>query len=148
LNTYPVASMFYQRHDLTQHYAQAHNDYLQLAAEGGLLLVLPLGAGLVLFARDVRRRLREDRVSSTAWWLRRGAVTALVGIALQEGVDFSLQLPGNAVLFAMVCAIATHRASASCGLTSSPSRAARLLGLSAGSGAIVAPRPPFSQQPS
>jgi hypothetical protein len=110
LNTYHVASLVYQRHDLGQHYAQAHSDYLQLAAEGGLLLVLPVAACAIVFARDVRRRLREDRLASTAWWLRRGAVAALVAIALQETVEFSLQVPGNAALFAVVCAIALHRA--------------------------------------
>ena len=109
LNTYYLASLIYQRHDLQQHYAQAHSDYLQLAAEGGLLLVLPIAGCLIVFARDVRRRLREDRRASTAWWLRRGAVTALVAIALQETVEFSLQMPGNSALFAVVCAIALHR---------------------------------------
>ncbi len=110
LNTYPVASLVHQRHDLGQHYAQAHNDYLQLAAEGGLVVVVPAVLTLLVFVREVRRRLREDRRSSTAWWLRRGAVTALVAIALQETVEFSLQMPGNAALFAVVCAIALHRA--------------------------------------
>jgi O-antigen ligase len=109
LNTYPVASLFYQRHDLEQHYAQSHNDYLQLGAEGGVLLVFPVAACLLLFVREVWRALKEDRPSSTAWWVRRGAVTALLGMALQETVDFSLQIPGNAVLFAVVCAIALHR---------------------------------------
>jgi hypothetical protein len=112
LNTYYVTSLVYQRHDLRQHYAQAHNDYLQLAAEGGLLLLLPIAGCIVVFARDVRRRLSADRTGSTAWWLRRGAVTALVAIALQETVEFSLQMPGNAALFAVVCAIALHRAPA------------------------------------
>ena len=38
LGTYGVATLFYQQHDLARHYADAHNDYMQLAAEGGLLL--------------------------------------------------------------------------------------------------------------
>jgi O-antigen ligase len=107
LNTYGVATLFYQRHELTEHYAEAHNDYLQLAAEGGVLLTVPALSCLALFVRDVRRRLKEDR-GSTAWWLRAGAVSALVAMALQESVDFSLQMPGNAALFAIVCAIALH----------------------------------------
>ena len=60
LNTYGVATLFYQRFDPNAHYAQAHNDYLQLAAEGGLLLSVPAAAGLFLLVRDIRRRLRED----------------------------------------------------------------------------------------
>ena len=109
LNTYGTATLFYQQHDLAQHYAQAHSDYLQLAAEGGLLLVLPAFAALVLFIRDVVRRFGEDDPGSTAWWLRGGAVTALLAVALQESVDFSLQMPGNTVLFAIVCAVALHQ---------------------------------------
>ena len=48
-------------------------------------------------------------MTSAAWWLRAGAVTSLVAIACQESVEFSLQMPGNAVLFAIVAAIALHR---------------------------------------
>jgi O-antigen ligase len=108
LNTYGVATLFYQRFDPSAHYAQAHNDYLQLAAEGGLLLILPAAASLVLLVRDIRRRLREDRGAS-AYWIRAGAITALVAVALQETVEFSLQMPGNAALFAVVCGLALHK---------------------------------------
>ena len=45
-----------------------------------------------------------------AYWLRVGAVTGLVAIALQETVEFSLQMPGNAALCATLCGIALHRA--------------------------------------
>jgi O-antigen ligase len=109
LNTYGTATLIFQRHDLAQHYAQAHSDYLQLAAEGGLLLVLPALTATAFFLRDVARRFRQDESGSTAWWLRGGAVTALLAVALQESVDFSLQMPGNAALFAIVCAVALHQ---------------------------------------
>ena len=108
LNTYWAAALFYQRHELAYFFAQAHSDYFQLAAEGGLLLTLPALACLIVFVRDVRRAM-GDRRGSTSWWLRAGAVTALVAIACQETVEFSLQMPGNAALFVVVCAIALHR---------------------------------------
>jgi hypothetical protein len=38
-------------------------------------------------------------------------VTGLVAIALQEVVEFSLQMPGNAALFTLLAAIAIRRAS-------------------------------------
>lgn len=107
LNTYQVANLVYQQHDTASFVDAAHSDYLQLAAEGGVLLMAPVLLCLVLFARDVRRRFREDGRSSS-YWLRAGAVTGLVAIALQEAVEFSLQIPGNAALFAVVCAIALH----------------------------------------
>lgn len=107
-NTYGVATLFYQKHDLWAHYAQAHNDYLQLAAEGGLLLGIPALACVALFCTAVRKRFREETSVSTSW-IRAGAVTGIAAVALQEMVDFSLQMPGNAFLFAVLCAIALHR---------------------------------------
>jgi O-antigen ligase len=114
LNTYWAAALFYQRHELTYFFEQAHNDYLQLAAEGGLLVAVPALICLALFVRDVRRAMGESR-TETAEWLRAGAVTSLIAIACQETVDFSLQMPGNTALFAVVCAIALHRPKAAAG---------------------------------
>jgi O-antigen ligase len=133
LNTYWAASLFYQRHELASFFAQAHNDYLQLAAEGGLLLVIPAAVCLVLFVRDLRNAMRDQR-GSTEWWLRAGAVTSLVAIAIQESVEFSLQMPGNAALFAVVCALGLQRGSAirddsRDGRRLPPSRSARSLRL-------------------
>jgi hypothetical protein len=108
LNTYGSVTLLYQQHDLAQHYAEAHNDYLQFAAEGGVLLVVPAIACVVLFAAAARRRLREE-TSVTTYWIRTGALTGIAAIALQEIVEFSLQMPGNALLFVVLCAIALHR---------------------------------------
>jgi O-antigen ligase len=107
LNTYGTAMLFYQRHDLAWHFSAAHNDYLQLAAEGGVLLTIPAALCVLAFIVAVRRRFIED-ASVRTHWLRAGAVTGLTAIALQETVDFSLQMPGNAALFALVCGIALH----------------------------------------
>ena len=43
--------------------------------------------------------------ASVAWHAGAG----LFAIAVQETVEFSLQMPGNAFLFTVVCAIALHR---------------------------------------
>ena len=109
LNTYGTATVFYQQHDMEHHYVQAHNDYLQLAAEGGFLVLVPATIALVVFVAAVRRRFASE-TSTMAYWLRVGAVTGLVAIALQETVEFSLQMPGNAALCATLCGIALHRA--------------------------------------
>lgn len=109
LNTYGVATLFYQTAHLEEHFAQAHNDYLQVAAEGGLLLAVPVFAALGLLIREIRRRFAEQRDDTVTYWLRAGAVTGLIGIGLQEMVDFSLQMPGNAALFSVLAAIAVHR---------------------------------------
>ena len=41
MNTYDVVMLFYQRHVLELRMTHAHNDYLVLLAEGGLLVVVP-----------------------------------------------------------------------------------------------------------
>jgi O-antigen ligase len=109
LNTYGVATLFYQQHDLGLHYVEAHNDYVQLAAEGGMLLIVPAALCVALFATAVRRRFK-DETNRADYWVRAGAVTGLAAIALQEMVEFSLQMPGNVVLFAVLCGIALHKA--------------------------------------
>ena len=111
-NTYGVATLFYQTIDPARHYAQAHNDYVQLLAEGGLLVGIPAVLTMVAFAAAVRRRFRAGSDDTLTWWIRAGAVTGLLAIALQEFVDFSLQIPGNAALFAVLAALAVHRAPA------------------------------------
>lgn len=110
MNTYGDAMLLYQRHQPHLHYVQAHNDYLQIAAEGGLLVGLPAVITIGLFVTYVRRRLREDRPDSMSYWVRAGACVGLLAIGLQETVEFSLQMPGNAAMFATLTAIALHRA--------------------------------------
>jgi hypothetical protein len=43
------------------------------------------------------------------YWVRAGAITGQVTIALQETSEFSLQMPGNAALLSILAAIALHR---------------------------------------
>lgn len=106
LNTYGVATLLYQTAQPDVHLREAHNDYLQLLAEGGLLLAVPIACALAVFVRDVRRRFQRSHGSS--YWLRLGAVTGLLAIGAQSVVEFSLQMPGNAVLFAVLAGIALH----------------------------------------
>lgn len=112
LNTYGVSTLFYQTVMPDKHLAQAHNDYLQLLAEGGALVCAPALFVVVVLVRLVRRRFREVSRENTDYWIRVGAVTGIVAIALQEIADFSLQMPGNAVLFVLLLAIAVRRWSA------------------------------------
>jgi O-antigen ligase len=110
LNTFGVAMMKYQTAVLDMRVREAHDDYLQIAAEGGLLLGVPALAAILLFARAVRQRFRQSSDDRQSYWLRFGATTGLVAIAMQSIVEFSLQMPGNAVLFVVLCAAALHRA--------------------------------------
>ena len=113
LNTYGAATLFYQTVEPTYHYAEAHNDYLQLLAEGGALVCIPAALAILAFAWTVRCRFLEVSVQSSDYWIRVGAITGILAIALQEISDFSLQMPGNAVLFVLLCGIAARQPSRS-----------------------------------
>jgi len=106
LNTYGVATLLYQTAEPDVHLREAHNDYLQIAAEGGLLVAVPVACAIAVLATEVRRRFTRSHGSS--YWVRLGAVTGLLAIALQSTVEFSLQMPGNAALVAVLGGIALH----------------------------------------
>ena len=105
-DTFGPAMLAYQTTDPDEHFEEAHNDYLQIAAEGGLLVSLPAVALLIVCAREIRRRFLEQGDSAAIFWVRAGAVAGLLTIALQEATEFSLQMPGNAALFCVLAAIA------------------------------------------
>ncbi len=107
LNTYGTVMLLYPQTDTTVHAQQAHNDYLQLAVEGGLLVCIPVLIAIILLARLMWRRLQQPQDEMT-WWIRMGAIAGICGMAIQEVSDFSLQIPGVALLFATCIAIAIH----------------------------------------
>lgn len=107
LNTFGMATVVYQSGSRAVHFQEAHNDYLQLLAEGGLLLAVPVAVVVGFFLFAVRRRMREDDDAVTGW-IRFGAVAGILAIALQSLVEFSLQMPGNAVMFVVLMAISLH----------------------------------------
>jgi O-antigen ligase len=107
LNTYRTLMLTQPRKDLTSHPNAAHNDYLQLAVEGGVLVTVPALLVLIGTSRRIVRALRAPQ-DDAAWWIRMGAVAGIAGMAVQEISEFSLQIPGVALLFATALAIAVH----------------------------------------
>ena len=107
LGTYQLAMAVYQHSDRSAFFNQAHNQYLHLFAEGGLLLAIPAAASVVVFVRLFMVRLARDRSSSAS--IRIGAATALVAIAVQGLWETALRMPANGILVAVVAAIAVHR---------------------------------------
>jgi O-antigen ligase len=88
----------------------AHNEYLQIVAEGGALLALPVAAAIVAGAFEIASRLHQDR--TPVFWLRAGAASALTAIGVQSVWETGLRMPANAVLFIVCAAIAVHRGAA------------------------------------
>ena len=107
-NTYGVSMLHYQTVSGMGKFIEAHNDYLQLAVEGGWLVGVPALLLVASLATEIRRRFREGADDTRTYWVRVGAVTGLLAIAFQSLVEFTLQMPGAAVLFATLLAIAIH----------------------------------------
>ena len=107
--TYQTAMLLYQQSDRLWYFNQAHNHYLQLAAEGGLLLSVPAALALAAYARQAARRAREDR--SGMFWIRCGALCGLGAAALQSVWETGLTMPANSALAAVLAALAVHERS-------------------------------------
>jgi O-antigen ligase len=106
LGAYSTAMLVYQQADRAFFFNQAHNQYLQVAAEGGLLVGLPTLLAVLAFWAVAWRRLAADR--SALFWARAGAIAALTGVAVQGLWETGLRMPANGVLFAVVAALASH----------------------------------------
>lgn len=83
---------------------QAHNDYLELLASGGLVAL----AATALFGGLFIKRARECLLSGDPFRRAacRGALTGLCGVALHSFVDFGLHIPVNALVFTALVVIA------------------------------------------
>ena len=97
---YETAMRVYQRSDRKTYFNQAHNHYLQVAAEGGLLLTVPLVIALVTFVRTARNRLQRDR--TPMWRIRVGAACGLAAVALQSVWETGLGMTANSAMAALL----------------------------------------------
>jgi len=98
---YPQFRSFYTRFFVNQ----AHNDYLQLLAETGLAgLAIALWFLGVTFRRAWRKL--ENWTETANGTLTVAALLGCIGILVHSFLDFNLQIPANAALFYVLCAIA------------------------------------------
>jgi O-antigen ligase len=105
--TFETVMLVYRRVPSLFRTNAAHNHYLQVAAEGGLLIGIPVAVALVILARDSIRALAHD--DSGMYFLRAGALSGLAGVAVQSIWETGLTTPANGVLAAIVAAIVVHR---------------------------------------
>jgi len=83
----------------------AHNDYLQLAAELGVVGLLLLGAATLPAARDVLRAAAGDRDRNRTV-LALACLAGMAALATHSLVDFQLYVPANLLSFAWLAGTA------------------------------------------
>ena len=83
----------------------AHNDYLQILVELG---IVGLAIGLALVVRIVSRVLRVAlfHKEGYGWELAVGLTGAITALLLHSGADFNLYIPANAMTLAWICGLA------------------------------------------
>jgi O-antigen ligase len=103
---YPQYASFYDGRTVDH----AHNDYLELLADTGLMGGL---CGLCFIALLLWQGLR--RLESAEWGsarsIRAGSLVACAGLLIHSLVDFNLHIPSNALLFLLSAATATAKIS-------------------------------------
>ena len=104
--SYQRGMLVYQQGSRLFFFNHAHDEYLQLLAEGGLWLATPAAIALLAAVALMARRLREDRTA--IFWIRTGAIAAVIAAAVQSVWDTALRTPADGVLFAVAAAIALH----------------------------------------
>lgn len=87
---------------------QAHNDYLEVLASGGVVGAALVAAFLLLLVRQAAPRLRAGSPFARAACL--GALTGLCGVAVHSLVEFGLHVPSNAFAALALAAAATAAA--------------------------------------
>jgi len=84
---------------------QAHNDFLELALEGGLPVILALAAFLVWLGRAGYLAFTRDKPTALSGLLARAAVLAIILLLLHSIVDYPLRMTALASLFAFLCGL-------------------------------------------
>ncbi len=87
---------------------EAHNDYLQLLIEMGLLGVAAMVWFLVVMYREAIKKI-PGWTGDANGAIALAAMLGCTGILVHSLVDFNLQIPANAALFYVFCTIAAMR---------------------------------------
>ena len=108
LGTFPIVYPQFRSFYTTFFVNQAHNDYLQLLVETGLAGFAIAVWFLVLMFRQARTKLKDWTQTGTGA-LTLAALLGCIGILVHSFFDFNLQIPANAALFYVLCAMAASK---------------------------------------
>jgi len=106
LGAYETAFSIYSKSDGSLRVPQAHNDYLQVVADCGIVGGLIALWFIILVFRSIARgtRSRDPLYSGLAL----GCGAGIFAILVHSLFDFNLQLPANALLFLVLTAVAAQ----------------------------------------
>lgn len=105
LGAYATAFSLYTKSDGSLRVPQAHNDYLQVVADCGIVGGLIALWFVVIIFRVVGRGLKSRDPLFAGLALGSGA--GIIGILVHSLFDFNLQIPSNALLFLVLAAVAS-----------------------------------------
>ena len=86
----------------------AHNDYLQILAEGGAIAGVIASWFLVIVVLGIRRGMQSTDQLVASVSLAAGA--GIIALVIQSVVDTDLQIPSNALLFLILVAVVSRPA--------------------------------------
>jgi O-antigen ligase len=105
LGTFPVVYPEFRSFYTNFFVNEAHNDYLQLLTEMGLLGVGVMVWFLIVLYRNAIRKI-GDWTSDVSSAVTLACTLGFTGILVHSLLDFNLQIPANAALFYVFCTIA------------------------------------------
>jgi O-antigen ligase len=105
LGTFPIVYPEFRSFYTTFFVNQAHNDYLQLLVETGVAGFSIAVWFLVVAFRGAAAKL-ENWSDTASGAMTVAALLGCVGILVHSFFDFNLQIPANAALFYVLCALA------------------------------------------
>jgi len=104
LGSFEKLYMGYQTKMPELFFDHAHNDYLELLTDTGLIgALLAMGMTLVFFLSLYRRWRKKHGLFSKC--LGAGGLCACMAMAVHSFTDFNLHISANALLFTIICAI-------------------------------------------
>jgi O-antigen ligase len=94
----------YRTESIKSFFDHAHNDYVEIAAESGTLGLATIGM-FVALSLGAALRAQWERRDPLMRGMSFACIMGVTSILIHSWVDFNLQIPANAALFMVLCAL-------------------------------------------